>query len=433
MAVYQILSQAELMYRFFSRAEDYINYLIAAMIILSCYWYLISKFRPHRGHFISIILIAACSLLIQLYLSVYAGFHYVNIDPAFGYNLAALLNIPGDMDCLVSFMAVLSLEALILVIISIVNSRRITPDVIFFFFLSFMSFLLFPGTDTLRVIAAGWCLWCAAPPLLRILFDRIGGKPLIKRGPVHIPALSLALAAVVILFAVSVFLGHTGAPNNAQLLRFKVFSAAGGDNGLGLYNGRFRSDSPLSQYLMIIGVLFEELGFKTGALCVFLVLLAAYGCYFQGLRAEKYYTALICFLIAVFIGLSAAVNLASVTGAAADVMGFRLNAPPFGLPMPFLSQSAAPLIILFICLAIVESVKLSRRIQPAVPVAEDVGAENENSEIICVNTENENNEIIYVNAVNENSEIVEDNAAGSNEADGELVLTAADESESGDQ
>ena len=483
MSVSQVFSFDEV-YQIFAHAEDYINYLIAGMVVLSCYWYLISRRRrvlakfvrdgktkrvyklentitnkgfadiklkgsldkrtkgflnavfsdgaargwrlwvkdgdsaidlddgksyevfgrsyvfqsclgthkAYRGHFISIILMTACSLMVQLYLGVYACFQYGYIDPNYGLPLASLLRVSHDMAYWISFLGLWSLEALILVIVSIVNARRITPEVVLFFFLSYMGFLLVPHLSILISLIAGWCVWCAAPPFLAKLFSWMDSRSLFIHGSVHIPALSLIIAVSIILFAVSVYLGHSNAPGTLPVQQLKVFSAAGGIHGLGLYNGRFRIESPQSLSIFIIGVLFEEMGLRTGFLFILIILLIAYGCYFQGLRAEKYYSAVLCFLTAVFIGLCVLFNLFFTTGAAINLMGIRLDISVPGLSMPFLSGDMAPLIILFLCLALVESVKLSGRIKAA-PAAVTLRAEaqDENSE------DNRNNEPVLVN------------------------------------
>ena len=154
--------------------------------------------------------------------------------------------------------------------------------------------------------------------------------------------------------------------------QLRVFSAAGGLDGLGLYKGHFRINSSQSRFDFIVGVLFEELGMKTGMLFIFLIILTAFGCYFQGVRAEKYHLAALCFLIAILIGLHTFINLASATGISINLMGFRLGIPIAGLPMPFLSHSGSAILIVFICLALVESVKLTGleqtlEITPAAP------------------------------------------------------------------
>ncbi|MDR2649212.1 MAG: FtsW/RodA/SpoVE family cell cycle protein, partial [Clostridiales bacterium] len=144
-----------------------------------------------------------------------------------------------------------------------------------------------------------------------------------------------------------------------QVQRLRVLSAAGGQNGVGLYNGRYRIDSSQTNSDFIVGVLFEELGVRTGVLFIILILLTAYGCYFQGIRAERYHLAVVCFLIGVFIALRVMVNLASATGVSVNIMGLRLGIPIVGLPMPFLSRAGSAGLVLFICLALVDAVKMS--------------------------------------------------------------------------
>ena len=510
MAVYQI----------FSHAEDYINYFIAGMIVLTFYWYAISRRRrllaefindsktkrvykldntiackgmadiklkgfeekprraylraniadgvpqgwalstrgddsvinledgksydlfglsyvfrsylgthkPYGGHFISIILIAAFSLIIQIYFSVYAGFEYINIDSGYGLKLAAFFSLSREMDYWISFFGLLSLEALIWVIISIANPRRITPEIILFFFLSYIGFLLFPNINTLIYTAVGWCIWSAVPPFLSKLLsktDKHSSLFVVMRGTLRIPAILLTTTTIIILLAAALIIGsfinsgplpysgmgETLADTQAystvdlsipiQVQQTRAFSAAGGQTGLGLYNGHFRIDSPQSKASFITGVVFEELGMNTGILLIVLILLTAYGCYFQGVRAEKYHFSVICSLIAIFIALCAMINLASITGVSFNLMELRFNMPVVELPMPFLSSGGTLLsIVLFIGMILVESVKLSWTIKPAASavfiepysqhnqnelISDNINIENYNS-----NTETEN-------------------------------------------
>ena len=448
------------LYPVFQNAEDYINCLLAGIIVLSCYWYLISKRRrvlaelscngkskrvykldnsvsgwgfadirlkkekgryrraylnadiknsvprgwklsikgekvknltdgdsidiygrsyvfhsrlgthkAYRGHFIPIILIAAFSLLIQLYFSIYASFEYANINPNFSISLpsaittAALLDLARNTQFWYSPLGLFTFEVILLVIVSIFNSRRLTPEVIIFFFLSFMGYLLFPGDNALIYIASGWVFWCIAPPLLKrplVLMDK-----LLKNSSKKVLGLILTFIAVIaLIFASLIVDGNDIVPDPAQIQQIKVFSAAGGHNGLGLYNGLFRDEGTQNGSGFVIGTLFEELGFLTGIMCLFLILLTAYGCYFQGVRAERYYLAVLCFLAAGVIGLRAMLSVISITGPI-NIMGVNIILPPLGTPTPFLSQNTASGIMLFAGMALVESVKLSWRIKPS--------------------------------------------------------------------
>jgi len=355
MAVYQIISHS----------AYYMNFLIAVMVILSCYWYLISRRRKlaYRGHFISIILIAASSLIIQLYLSVYAGFVYKNINPDFGRNIAGLIRLPGDMDCLVTFLGLLSVEALMLVIISIANSRRITPEIILFFFLSYMGFLLFPSINVLIDIAGGWFIWCVVPPLLKKPLSWIDMR--LKKAVKGLPALIITVVALIAVITAAIFVNKGDMPDPSQVQQVKVFSSAGGQNGLGLYNGLFRTESPYGKTNYVIAVLFEELGSKAGIMLIIMILLIAYGCYFQGMRAEKYWPAVISFLAASFIGLRVMLNTAAATAVSVDISGYRFTVPGAGVPLPFLSYQTVSWIALVVCISLVESVKLSWLFKPA--------------------------------------------------------------------
>ena len=372
MAVYQI----------FSNAADYIYCLIAGMIILSLCWYLISRKRQIPAY-ISIILIAVFSLITQIYFSVYAGFEYAGIDPSYNLKLASYFPFPGEINYwIIPFLGLFLTESVILCFIGMDHSYRITPEVILSFFLSFMGFALFPSKSLFLSIVAGWCIWCFAPPYLSRFLSWMGKRlSIISNGKTVI----VSAAAFIILLAASSSFDiikpgegtSSGRINTAgkieqweqdyedidlnesvQVQRIRVLSAAGGQNGFGLYKGYFRNDSTQSRYNYIIGVLFEELGTKIGMMFIILILITAFGCYFQGVRAERYHLAVLCFLLAVFIGLCTLLNLASSTGTSINVTGFRMNIST-GLPMPFLSHSAPACLILFIGLALVESVKLT--------------------------------------------------------------------------
>jgi len=315
--------------------------------------------KPYRGHFISILLLVVFSLVIQMYFSVYASFEYIKIDQMYDMQLASSLRLPDELNYwIIPFFGLFLLEAVILGFIGIDHSRRITPDIILSFFLSFMGFVLFPGRGTFICIVAGWCIWCFASPFLSKLLMYVSS--LWNRRKVVPIVLAAGVLCVLFLAGSGLFKGpfweqnYTEKDRPAQVQRLRVFSAAGGQKGFGLYKGHFRAENPHSQSDFIVGVLFEEIGLRTGMLCIALTMLVAYGCYFQGVRSEKFIPAILCFLIAIFTGLRIIINLASATGIPANIMGFRLY-----LPMPFLSHSMEASIVLFICLSLVEAVKLS--------------------------------------------------------------------------
>ncbi|MDR1558122.1 MAG: FtsW/RodA/SpoVE family cell cycle protein [Clostridiales bacterium] len=457
----------------------------------------LGEHKPYRGHFISIFLLALFSLIVQLYFSVYAGLMYRDIDPFYNLQLAASLNLPGGMSYwIIPFIGLFMLEALILAFIGIDHPRRITPEVILAFFLSFMGVVLFPSKTTFFIIAAGWCVWCFGSPILskalpwmgkRLNINAFGaalvisrrdiiaaaiivcvilpavifpggnmtislpvigqvgdwlfivilllsmgrlqnikkvlpvilvssvicaayflkgetGTPatlavivlllLVMRGSARAPAILLTVGSLIVILASAASFGNliksgAGESNTKfntiadritqweqdyaevdvnkpmQVQRMRIFSAAGGQGGVGLYNGRYRIDSSQTNSDFVAGVLFEELGMRTGVIFIILILLTAYGCYFQGVRAEKYHLAVICFLIGAFIALRVMINLASAAGVSVNFLWFRLGVPIVGLPMPFLSRAGSAGLVLFICLALVDAVKLSWTIKPA--------------------------------------------------------------------
>ena len=335
------------------------------MIVLSLYWYTISRRlnKPYKGHFISIVLLAVFSLIIQMYFSVYASFKYINIDPFYDLALASSLRLPAGINYwIIPFFGFFLLEAVFLGFIGIDHSRRITPEIILSFFLSFMGFVLFPNHSSFFSIVAGWFIWCFASPLLSNLLSRKDKRlniAILNKSIKVFPALLLISSICIIILTVLSSLGNMDIEKDILLQQFKVFSASGGQNGLGLYNGHFRNIAAQNRTHFIIGVLFEEMGFRTGTLFIILLMLTAYGCYFQGVRAEKYPQAILCFLAAAYFGLHTMISLASATGFSVNIMGLRFDMPVINLPTPFLSSGVSCL-VLFICLAMVEAVKLTR-------------------------------------------------------------------------
>ena len=482
-------------YQYFQHAEEYVNWLLAGMIVLSCYWFLISRRRrvladftsdgrtfhvykldnsiagggladvrlkgstgkpnrgylraavrrgrpagwtltvkgnnpqnlqdgqsygifgrlfvfhsylgahkPYRGHFIPIILITAFSLIVQLYFSVYASFNYANVDPRYSFNLTLLLSLPAPVNPqsllnlvrevgigMGPFLGLFALEALLLVITSIANSRRLTPEVIFFFFLTYLGYLLYPGRDALILAASWWVAWCVVPPLLKRPFSWADMQ--IKSAVKGVLGVVLTIIAAISILWASLYVDRDNL-SGAQIYQIKVYAAAGGYDGLGLYNGLFRFIGAYNGPDFVLGALFEELGIIAGALCVCMIFLTAFGCYFEGLRAERYGPALICFLTAGVIGLRAMFSIASSTGMfAADVMGMRLTLPSIGATTPFLTLSRASVIMLGVGMILTETVKLSHRIKPAaVTILESETEESVSAPMPVVAAESESGE-----------------------------------------
>jgi cell division protein FtsW (lipid II flippase) len=456
----------------------------------------------YRGHFISIFLLCLLSLIVQLYYCVNAIFMY----QAPSINLfAGLPPLPEGMTYwVIPFIILFLTEALILGFLGVSCPKRLTPEIILAFFLSFMGMVLFPSVNTFLSILIGMLLWRFGAPIVHRFLPWLGktrrfnfiGKNLAfanrdiivgvilllillpgfivtaVRGsigfyPVELPLIgqigdwsfialillsmtrvnefrnTLPVIIIMLIICVLFFVfRETGTPATLlvmllallvmraaaaglalpsglvavslaalfgictlggylvkqngeavftakfadrveqwesgytqtdydkplQVQRLRVFSAAGGSSGLGLYNGHYRysmgkfqdlEEDLMSRSDFITGVIFEELGLPVGFVIVIMLLLTAYGCYFHGIRAEKFHLAVVCFLAAGFIALRTFIQLASSTGAVINLFGgLKLGVPIVGLPMPFLSRGGAAMVVLYTCLLLVEVVKL---------------------------------------------------------------------------
>jgi cell division protein FtsW (lipid II flippase) len=294
-----------------------------------------------RGHFIAIFLLCLCSLTTQLYFAILAGFSSGDGYP-FANVLSALQTpaqniLSGDITPgLIPYASLFMLEAIILGFLGISRPRRLTPEIVLSFFLIYIGYVLFPGEKTFFLVAC-IMLWRFGAVLIARLADR------------HEWVWTVC-AAVVIISAV-VFIGlsfESGAhdsgvyADDVELMR--VYSAAGGIKGVGLYAGVFRDFAPPA---FAVGVIIEELGLYTCGLLVLMCLLVSWGWLIVGLRAWKRVPGMICCASALIFAACVAVNAICVTS------------PGFTLPLPFLSPDVSLTILFVLCLTVCDAVKIS--------------------------------------------------------------------------
>ncbi|MDR0999857.1 MAG: hypothetical protein LBL96_03510 [Clostridiales bacterium] len=286
---------------------------------------------PPRGHFIAIFLLCLCSLAVQLYFSILAGFSCGG-DYPFANALSHLQMSPGIVPDgitpgLIPYVALFMLEAIVIGFIGVSQPRRLTPEVVLSFFLLYIGYVLFPADKTLILVAC-------------VMLWRLGAMPIAKLADKfeRVWLVCAALMIICALVSIGISFDFTG---DIQLMR--VYSAAGGLKGVGLYNGVFRM---FARSVLAMGVIIEELGLRVCVLLVLMCLLVSWGWIISGARAERYVPAMICFASAVLF-------------AACVAFAVCATALSVGIPLPFLS-SDIPLTILFIlCLTVCDAVKIS--------------------------------------------------------------------------
>jgi cell division protein FtsW (lipid II flippase) len=139
--------------------------------------------------------------------------------------------------------------------------------------------------------------------------------------------------------------------------RLRVMAAAGGEVGLGLYNGQFRRINVTPAEGYAFGVVFEELGMRGGILIIIMLLVVAYGFYFEGMRALRLKPAIACFVVALATAFCTMAQVAVSTGVYVGVGWLKIGLPAVKLPMPFIACGVLSLVLSFICLLIPETIK----------------------------------------------------------------------------
>lgn len=148
-------------------------------------------------------------------------------------------------------------------------------------------------------------------------------------------------------------------PENAdgtsyQSIMSELSQATGGITGVGIGNGRAKSLLPEATTDFIMATVGEETGL-VGSLFVMCLLGAlVLRILWQAHRATDGFSALVLYGIGAWIGIQSCVN----------IMMANAFLPPIGIPLPFISAGGSSLLVLWIALAVCQSVIVPPELKP---------------------------------------------------------------------